>query len=147
MHLASWPMIEYSVIFIRTHCSILPMKAPIESASPRLILDYFTSISPRFTDTSSFLYIVNKTGRYQNEELILKHSRLIQNLIIKMANFFYQNDELLLYQNHELFLSKWRTSFYQISISLSRIHRSAWLSRIDYESTLAFEIDKKFVII
>ena len=99
-------MIEYSVIFIRTHCSILPMKAPIESASPRLILDYFTSISPRFTDTSSFLYIVNKTGRYQNEELILKHSRLIQNLIIKMANFFYQNDELLLYQNHELFFIK-----------------------------------------
>ena len=102
MTLASWPILLYSVIFILTHLSIWPMRAPIESASSRLVLDHFTSILPRFTDISSFLYIVNKTGRYQNGELILNHSRFIQNLIIKIANFF---------------LSKWRISFNAYSLN------------------------------
>jgi hypothetical protein len=78
-------------------------------------------------------------GRYQNGELFLKHSRLIQAPIIKMANFFrvikmanifyqngelfqiYQNGELLRYQKGELFLSKWRTFFYQNGEFLSTL--------------------------
>ena len=44
-----------------------------------------------------------KTGRYQNGELFLKHSRLIQTPIIKMANFFR------VIKMANIFLSKWRT--------------------------------------
>ena len=61
------------------------------------------------------------TGRYQNGELFLKHSRLIQTPIIKMANFFriikmanifYQNGELFQnYQNGELFFIKMANFF------------------------------------
>ena len=42
-------------------------------------------------------------GRYQNGELFLKHSRLIQAPIIKMANFFR------VIKMANIFLSKWRT--------------------------------------
>ena len=44
-----------------------------------------------------------QTGRYQNGELFLKHSRLIQAPIIKMANFFR------VIKMANIFLSKWRT--------------------------------------
>ena len=50
----------------------------------------------------------NHTGRYENGELFLKHSRSIWSPIIKMANFF----EVIKMANN--FLSKWRI-FKQLS--------------------------------
>ena len=76
----------------------------------------FSKMEPAYqVDTTQVGF---QMGRYQNGELFLKHSRLIQSLIIKMANFFgvikMANFRVIkianfFYQNGELFFIKMAT--------------------------------------